>query len=206
MSATKRIVVYYRVSTTKQDIESQKIAINGWLKGLAHLPEKIITIEDIGFSGRTHRRPGFKKLMNMAINKEIDTIVVYRLDRFSRNATMAIKLLLELDEYGVGFVSVTQPILSLGHDNPFRRTILAAFAEIAEIERETIVARVKSGLEAAKKRGVKLGAPKKATPKKIAHILSLRQQGQNYQCVAKEVGLSVGLVHKIVVEQQAAPS
>ena len=41
--------------------------------------------------------------------------------------------------------------------------MLAAFAEIAEIERDTIVARVRSGLEAAKRRGVVLGAPIKVT-------------------------------------------
>ena len=86
---------------------------------------------------------------------------MYKLDRFSRNATDAIRTLLDLDECNVAFVSVTQPVLNLGHDNPFRRTMLAAFAEIAEIERQTIVQRVKAGLEAAKQRGIKLAHPKR---------------------------------------------
>ena len=50
---------------------------------------------------------------------------------------------------GSHIYSVTQPVLNLGHENPFRRTMLAAFAEIAELERETIVAQVVAELEAA---------------------------------------------------------
>ena len=79
----------------------------------------------------------------------------------SRNATEAIQTLLSLDQLGIRFISVTQPVLNLGPENPFRRTMLAAFSEIAEIERETIVGRVRAGLDAAKRRGVKLGRPKK---------------------------------------------
>src|SRR5690606_31809948 len=100
-----------------------------------------------------------------------------------------IKTLLELDEYGVGFISVTQPVLNLGHSNPFRRTMLAAFAEIAEIERETIVQRVRSGLDAAKKRGIKLGAPIKASPEKQKLARDLRAAGRSYREIAEELEL-----------------
>src|SRR5690606_27494098 len=105
----------------------------------------------------------FQRMLDDAYGHKIDTIIVYRLDRFSRHATTAIRLLLNLDENGVAFISVTQPVLNLGHENPFRRTMLAAFAEIAEIERETIVARVRAGLDAARRRGVQLGAPVKVS-------------------------------------------
>ena len=107
---------------------------------------------------------------------------------------MAIRTLLELDDYGVGFISVTQPVLSLGHDNPFRRTMLAAFAEIAEIERETIVARVRSGLQAARKRGVKLGRPQKTTAELLSNVRELRLQGLSYSEIAHRVKLSKGKV------------
>ena len=190
-----KVAIYYRVSTDKQDLDSQKFAMNAWLAGLKEQPKKITIIEDLGYSGKNNARPGFQRLMDMVAKCEIDTIVVYRLDRFGRNATVAIRILLDLDDHGVAFISVTQPVLNLGHENPFRRTILAAFAEIAEIERETIVARVKSGLDAARKRGVKLGPPTKITDKNVEDIKRLREEGMSYKSISSTVGLSIGSVH-----------
>ena len=193
-----KIAIYYRVSTDKQDLTSQETTVEKWLSELPKKPSKVFVFKDEGISGKTENRPGYKDLMTMAVNRQIDTIVVYRLDRLSRNATVAIKTLLELDEYGVGFISVTQPVLNLGHQNPFRRTMLAAFAEIAEIERETIVARVRSGLEAAKKRGTRLGAPVKISAEKQSEAIRLRNEGMSFKAIAQRLGLSTGTVHGLI--------
>lgn len=200
----ERIAIYYRVSTDKQDLDSQKVAIDRWLAELPKKPKSVHVIQDEGLSGKHENRPGYKELIGLAINRKIDTIVVYRLDRLSRNATVAIKTLLELDEYGVGFISVTQPVLNLGHANPFRRTMLAAFAEIAEIERETIVARVRSGLDAARRRGVVLGAPVKVNDEAVVKARELRAKGLSYKDIAAELGISVGSVHKALKGVEAA--
>lgn len=198
----KNIAIYYRVSTERQDLASQRQAVETWLEQLddSKKPQKIHTFTDEGISGNTDKRPGYQDLLSLARSGKIDTIVVYRLDRFSRNASEAIKTLLSLDQLGVGFISVTQAVLNLGHENPFRRTMLAAFAEIAEIERQTIVTRVKAGLEAAKKRGVKLGAPQKITDAQREQVLTLRQGGMSFRKIAKETGLSYGAVHKLASE------
>jgi len=193
-----KIALYYRVSTDKQDLASQKNTVEKWLAELPKKPSKVLVLEDEGISGKHENRPGYKQLMTMAVNRQIDTIVVYRLDRLSRNATVAIKTLLELDEYGVGFISVTQPVLNLGHANPFRRTMLAAFAEIAEIERDTIVQRVRSGLEAAKKRGTRLGAPQKVSREKQIEARALKAEGLSFKKIAERMDLSVGSVHTLV--------
>jgi DNA invertase Pin-like site-specific DNA recombinase len=134
----KNIGIYYRVSTDKQDLASQKGTVEKWIEELPLLkkPKKILVFKDEGISGKTTNRPGLTALMDAAFKGQIDTIVVYRLDRFSRNASTAIRMILSLDDAGVAFISVTQPVLNLGHENPFRRTMLAAFAEIAEIERD----------------------------------------------------------------------
>ena len=196
----KRIAVYYRVSTDKQDLASQRDAVETWLAGLpeGRKPESVRIFKDEGISGKTAARPQYQDLLGAAFRHEIDTIVVYRLDRMSRNATHAIKTLLQLDEVGVAFISVSQPVLNLGHENPFRRTMLAAFAEIAEIERDTIVARVRSGLVAAKKRGVRLGPPLKVNREKQLEALRLRDEGKSYKDIGKAIELSVGAVHKLL--------
>src|SRR5262245_21614478 len=195
-----KIAIYYRVSTDKQDLDSQATTVEKWLGDLpeAKKPKSVTVYKDEGISGRTMNRPEFQQLLADASAGKLDTIVVYRLDRFSRNATTAIKLLLSLDEAGVAFISVTQPVLNLGHENPFRRTMLAAFAEIAEIERETIVARVRAGLDAARKRGVRLGAPAKVSGEKQREARSLKAQGLSYKAIAQRLELSVGSVHKLV--------
>ena len=194
----ERVAIYYRVSTDKQELASQKHAVEKFLAEHPKKPKKTYVIEDEGFSGKDHSRPGFRELMRRAMAREIDTIVVYRLDRFSRDANVAIRTLLELDQYGVAFISVTQPVLNLGHDMPFRRTLLAAFAEIAELERETIVARVRSGLEAARKKGKRLGAPVKLSADKQMQARILQGQGYSMNSIAKEIGLSVGSVHRLL--------
>jgi DNA invertase Pin-like site-specific DNA recombinase len=122
----------------------------------------------------------------------------------SRNATEAIQTLLSLDGAGVAFISVTQPVLNLGHENPFRRTMLAAFAEIAEIERETIVLRVKAGLEAAKKRGVKLGPPLKVSPEKQLEAKRMRDEGKSYREIARALNLSYGAIYKLVNAEESS--
>lgn len=57
---------------------------------------------------------------------------------------------------------------------------------------------VKRGLKRLKERGIELGPPKKATPIDIDLIIKLRRQGKPYTYIASNVGLSVGLVHKLV--------
>ncbi len=195
----QKTAIYYRVSTDKQDLSSQKQAVESWLNSLeaSKKPTKVTEYIDEGISGAKTDRPAYQKLLDDCSKKKIDTIVVYKLDRFSRNATDAIRTLLDLDECNVAFVSVTQPVLNLGHDNPFRRTMLAAFAEIAEIERQTIVQRVKAGLEAAKQRGIKLGAPKKIDEAKKEAIIAKRKAGMSYRAIAKELDISFGSVQKV---------
>jgi DNA invertase Pin-like site-specific DNA recombinase len=77
--------------------------------------------------------------------------------------------------------------------------MLAAFAEIAEIERETIVQRVRSGLDAAKKRGTKLGAPAKVSRDKQVEARALKAEGLSFKKIALRLDLSVGSVHALVM-------
>ncbi len=197
-----KVAVYYRVSTDRQDLDSQINTVQGWLEALPEerRPQSTTVYQDEGISGKTLNRPGFQALLIDARTGKLDTIICYRLDRFSRHATTAIRLLLDLDEAGVAFISVTQPVLNLGHENPFRRTMLAAFAEIAEIERETIVARVRAGLDAARKRGVKLGAPIKTNLDLKNRATILKEEGKTFKEIAQQLKLSVGTIHRMIHE------
>lgn len=187
--------VYYRVSTDKQDFKSQRHAVEQWL----HERDLLASVyTDEGLSGNSLDRPGFQQLLSDCKAGLVDTVVCYKLDRFSRDASAAIRLILELDALGVAFVSVTQPILNLGHENPFRRTMIAAFAEIAEIERQTIVERVKSGLKSARERGIQLGAPVTIDPEQRALVAQLRAAGRSIRAIASAAGISSASVSRIL--------
>lgn len=200
----ERLAIYYRVSTDKQDLSSQKHAIEEWI--LTRKTRAIVTLEleDEGYSGKDSNRPSLKKLIRAAREKKIDTVVVYNLDRLSRDATTAIRLVLDFDDNDVAFVSVTQPVLNLGHDAPFRRTMLAAFAELGQLEREMIVARVKAGIEAARKRGVRLGAPRKLTDDQIAVAKVMRAEGKPYRHIAAFLGVSLGTIANLFSSKEKA--
>lgn len=107
----KHLGVYYRVSTDRQDLASQRSAFKAWLNTLSEnqRPLSIQEFKDQGISGKTTQRKAYQALLKAAFEQKIDTIVVYRLDRLSRNATEAIQTLLMMDHAGVGFISVTQP-------------------------------------------------------------------------------------------------
>ena len=57
----KRVAIYYRVSTDKQDLASQRDAVETWLRGLPDSkrpkPEDVLVFKDEGISGKTAARP-----------------------------------------------------------------------------------------------------------------------------------------------------
>lgn len=195
-----RIAIYYRVSTDKQDLWSQKEVVETWLKELTPQPEKIYRIKDNAVSGATENRKGYRRLMKLAEKKLIDTIVVYRLDRFSRRSSTAIRAIMDLDDLGVGFFAVDQPALNFGKDVPFRKVILAIFAELAEMERDVFISRITAGIASAKKRGVKFGAPVKLGKVTTKKVRAYRKKGKTYRWIANDMSMSVSSVHRLAKE------
>jgi len=196
-----RTAIYYRVSTEGQEFDSQEHEVNMFIGKLEEQPTSIEIFSDKASGKSRKKRPEFERMIAQARAGEIDTIVVYKLDRFSRDANTAIRLLLEMDSVGVAFISVSQKVLNLGHDNPFRRTMLAAFAEIAQLERETIVARIKAGLKAAKEKGNLPGPKPKYDRKKLAELHILR--GMRYVEISRMTGASIGTISKSVKNYRA---
>lgn len=203
--AMERIAVYYRVSTDEQKTDSQVGAVERWLTELPEdkRPKSRVTFTDEGRSGKDDDRPQYQAMLEAARRGEIDTIVVYKIDRFSRSAISAIRAIMDLDQLGVAFISVSQPALNLGHGMPFRLTMLAAFAEIAQIERETIVSRINEGLAAARRRGVQLGNPG-LSPKVKAEIVRLYDLGLSKEAIYPRLGISRRSVYRVLAGRSRA--
>ena len=106
-------------------------------------------------SGATLRRPVLEKLLRNL--RRGDVLVVYKLDRIARSLKHLLTIIERLQERGAGFASLTEHIDT---NTPAGRLMLQMLGAFAEFEREMIRERTKSGMQAAKKRGVRLGRPR----------------------------------------------
>ena len=140
-------VAYYRVSTDRQGrsglgLEAQQTAIRNFLNGGDWvLAGEFTEVE----SGKKNDRPELAQALALCKRKKAK-LVIAKLDRLSRNLAFIATLM----DSGVEFVAVDNP-----HANKLTLHILAA---VAQHEREMIADRTKIALQAAKARGVQLGA------------------------------------------------
>jgi site-specific DNA recombinase len=95
-------------------------------------------------SGASTDRPGLAKAMAAAHAGIIDVLLVYRVDRFSRNLRDMVMLLDELDQAGVVFRSATEPFDT---STPMGRMLVQMLGMFAQFERDTIIDRVIAGME-----------------------------------------------------------
>src|ERR1700681_58128 len=152
-----RAGLYARVSTNDQQtlaMQSRAMreyaARRGWTIALQ--------AREIG-SGVT-KREAREKLLEAARRREIDVVLVWRLDRWGRSVTDLLATLQELDHLGVGFVSLTE---ALDLTTPSGRAMAALLAVFAEFEREILRERVRAGLAHAREEGKPHGRPRSAS-------------------------------------------
>lgn len=111
-------------------------------------------VKEIG-SGASQRQLR-ETLLEAARRREIDGVLVWRLDRGGRSVTDLLTTLQELDHLGVGFVSWNE---ALDLTTPAGRAMAALLAVFAAFEREILPERVRAGLAHARQNGKKLGRP-----------------------------------------------
>lgn len=110
--------------------------------------------DDEGYSGATSDRPALRRLLALVRKRQLDKVVLYRLDRLSRSLLGCAGLLQEFRECGVGLVIVTAPELGHTAQDSFMLNILASFAEF---EREIIATRIAESRARLKARGLRIG-------------------------------------------------
>jgi len=103
------IACYLRVSSQSRTTVAQKADVERWLVGQGHDPEAVRWFTDKE-TGATLDRPAFEDLKAAIFHGEVKTVVVWKLDRLSRNQRDGINLLADWCEQGVRIVSVTQQL------------------------------------------------------------------------------------------------
>lgn len=159
--ATMRVAIYARVSTDDkgQDPENQLRQLRVWCDRMGHTVAREYVERENGGKGIDYRRQ-LALLLRDAARREFDLLLVWSLDRFSREGMAAtVGYLQRLGSHGVAFHSFTEEHLST--DNELvRNVLLAVLASLAKLEREKISQRTKAGLERARAMGKRLGRPK----------------------------------------------
>lgn len=182
-----KAAIYGRVSTSAQDTNLQMREVRQFVQRRGWQIAEEYT--DKGISGSKEKRPALDKLMADAKRRRFDAVVVYRYDRFARSLRHLVNALEEFRALGIEFVSIHEGVDT---STPNGRLVFGIFASIAEFERELIRARVRSGLAAAKARGIQLGRPslRKFTAADIRQLRRDRRKGMAFRQLALRHGTS----------------
>ena len=114
----------------------------------------VVVYEDEGFSGGDLNRPAFKNMMEAVKQRKFKAIVVYRLDRISRNVSDFSSLIEELSQLDTDFVSISENFDTI---TPSGRAMMSISSVFAQLERETIAERIRDNMHELAKTGRWLG-------------------------------------------------
>ena len=191
--APLRAGLYARISTHDQHTLSLQrramrdyAARRGWTVA--------IDVKEVG-SGASVRELR-QKLLDTARRREIDVVVVWRLDRWGRSMADLVMTLQELRDLDVGFVSLTEAV---DLTTPSGRAMAGLLAVFAEFEREILRERVRAGLAHARENGARLGRPPTAALN-TKQIRRLFRAGVSKAAIARQLQIGRTSVRRILKE------
>jgi DNA invertase Pin-like site-specific DNA recombinase len=189
-----KVAIYARVSTDDkgQDVENQLIQLRDYCKAKGYSIFKEYT-EYITGTGKK-KRPAFEEMLEDARKRKFDILLVWSYDRFSRAGLKDIRYILDLNSWGVKFISYQESFLDTTTD--MGELLLPIFAWIAKQEARKISERTKAALQKLKSQNVKLGRPMLSMDD--SKLLELRKMGKSWREIAKELGTTN---HVVVIKR-----
>jgi putative DNA-invertase from lambdoid prophage Rac len=152
----------------------------------------VLQVREVG-SGATQRQSR-EQLLEAAHRREIDVVVVWRLDRWGRSVTDLLTTLQELEHLGVGFVSLTE---ALDLTTPVGRAMAGLLSVFAQFEREILRDRTRAGLAHARQSGKRLGRPMTASLH-AGEVRKLYRAGVSKSEIARRVQIGRTSVRRIL--------
>lgn len=194
-----KVGLYARISThDQQTLPMQLSAMRAYAnrRGWSVATE----VKEVGSGAKT--RPQREEILKAARRRELDAIVVWRLDRWGRSLLDLIGTLQELHTVGVGFVSLTE---ALDMTTPGGRALAGMLAVFAEFERDILRDRVKAGIAQARKEGRPHGRPPSARLH-AAEVHTLFSGGASKRRIAAQLRISRSSVRRLLESKPRARS
>jgi site-specific DNA recombinase len=144
--------LYTRISTDEENQPTSLASQRERLEAFCRSQEgwRVVAHEQDRMTGSTLARPGLERALALARERKIDLLLVYRVDRLSRNVRQLAQLAEQLDGYGCALRSATEPFDTSAAAGRMMLQMLGVFAEF---EHATIVDRVSAGIERRAKQG-----------------------------------------------------
>ncbi len=169
---------YARVSTDEQNLSLQLDALKG---------AGCDAVYEDRLSGAA-KRPGLAQAL--AACNAGDVLIVWKLDRLGRSLPDLVGLSETLKSRDIGLKVLTGAGAAIDTTTPEGRLFFGMFAVIAEFERELIRERTKAGMNAARRRGKRVGRPLSLTPEKLELARRLVAEGKGKAMAARMIGVN----------------
>lgn len=179
---TGKVIGYARVSTDDQNLRSQIDALER--EGCWNI------YKEHASASKGRRRPELElALLDL---RPGDILVVYKLDRLSRNLRELFLILDRVHEAGAGFKSLTEQI---DWSTATGRLLLGVFGAVAQFVAEQTAERTKAGIASLQARGFAYGPKPKLSPKQAASLVKLRKRGATVSALAGRFKISTASVN-----------
>lgn len=206
-----KVAIYVRVSTEEQakegiSIDAQIDRCTAYCKARGWTTYRVFT--DAGFSAGSLKRPALSELLKDAKEKRFNILLVYKIDRFSRNLKDLISILEDLKTININFTSVTEQIDTTTAMGEAFFQIIGVFAQL---ERGMVKERVEMAFDKKISSGESLNrAPLGYTYKnnklvineseaeKVKEIFEMWTSGINYKQISEKLGIPVSTLYEII--------
>jgi putative DNA-invertase from lambdoid prophage Rac len=193
----KHVAIYVRVSTPDQRLDPQLDPLRAHAQARGW---QVREFADHGVSGAKASRPALDDLMRAVRRREVDVVVVAKLDRLARSVRHLVELAGDFEALGVGLVVLDQAIDTT---TPAGRFLFHSLAAVAELERDLIRERVVAGMRAAKRRGAPIGRPKALEEGRVVRVRERRAEGASLSVLAREFGIGRATVVRVLGDRTA---
>ena len=202
-------VIYARVSSIgdRQNTDRQVADLKRYI---AINNMELVNIFEEKMSGAKENRPVLTECIEYCVVNHIHTLCVSEISRLGRSTKIVVNTIDELTKAGVNVYIQNLPLCTLntdGHPNPIAKMITAILSSFAEIERDTLLYRLRSGQEIARKVknvkfGRKVGSIKSREQKQdeYAKVIRSLRAGKSVRDTAKICGVSVSTVQRVKKE------
>lgn len=199
MRMKKITAIYVRVSSNPQSIRSQRPDLKRYIKAYADKKTNVHWFVD-KMSGKTMDRPEWNKLYKKILANRIERLIVWRLDRLGRTASGLTKLIEEMNEHKVKFISIKEGMdLSI----PAGRLIANVLASVAAYEVEVGSERIRAGQKAARDAGKSWGGSRKGrlntiTKEQAKAVIKMKADNEKISVIAKTLNMNRTSIYRVL--------